>query len=218
MVERDNRQPTVFVVDDQEEVRESLSCLFQSAGLRTFSFSSVEDFLSSFDRQAPGCLVTEEVFPRMSGTELQESLKKERNDLPIVFLTAHGSVPHAVRCSKNGAVDYLEKPYDPDVILRVVHRAIEQNLRARARRQRLEEVNTRLALLSCRQRQVLDLVLEGEANKVIAMSLGISMKTVEIHRAKMMETMKADSIAELVSMMVNTDRLRNASHLPYPSE
>ena len=208
MVKRNNRQPVVYVVDEQEEVRESLSCLFRSAGLSTDSFSSAEDFLSSFDRHAPGCVVTEAVLPNMNGMELQEWLKKEKLDLPIVFLTAHGDVPHAVRCLKNGAADYLEKPHDPAELLHSVERAIE---RVRARRKSLEAVNTRLALLTPRQRQVLDLVMDGAPNKAIGMQLGISKKTVEIHRAKMMEIMKARGIADLVRMLVASENLWKTS-------
>lgn len=202
------RQPSVFIVDPHEETRESLCTLFQDADLATHSFSTAEEFLGVVEPGVTGCLVTEEVLPGMSGSDLQEMIRDQKLDIPVVFLTAHGSVRNAVRCLKRGAADYVEKPHDPDDLLRVVQRAIEQD---RARRAAVAGINRRLAQLTPRQRQVLDLVVDGTPNKAIGLKLGISRKTVEIHRAKMMEIMQARSVASLVKMMVASEDLWSSS-------
>ena len=176
--------------------------LFLLADVSRACFSSAEEFLESFDGNTPGCLITEQDLPGMSGSDLQELIAERRYDIPVIFVTVCGSLGLGVKCLKNGAVDYIQKPFSADRVLRSVEEAIEKDRDSRRRRKAVESVKARLAMLTTRQRQVMDLVVQGFANKVIALRLGISMKTVEIHRGLMIEKMKADSVAELVRMVV----------------
>jgi len=192
--------PVVFVVDDDEAVRNATRMLLQSVGLGVETFDSADRFLESADPDRHGCLVLDIRMPGMSGLELQERLAARDAALPIIFITGHGDVPMAVQAMRRGAVDFLEKPFRDQDLLDRIQRALvvsEKRLDTRQEQTRLAE---RAATLTAREREVMDLVVEGKANKVVAAELGLSERTVEIHRSRVMSKMGADSLAELVRM------------------
>ena len=198
-----NAEMTVFVVDDDEEVRNSMKLLMNSVGLAVETFSSAEEFLDQFDPARPGCLLLDIRMKGMSGLELQERLALEEVQPPIIIITGHGDVPMAVRAVKAGAVDFIEKPFNEQVLLDSVHRAIELDEEHRGRVLQLADISARLESLTPREREILDLVVAGKRNKVIAGELGISQSTVESHRSKVMEKMHAESLSNLMRMMLS---------------
>jgi len=191
---------TVFIVDDDEAVRDSLGWLMKTVGLATEVFASARDFLDSYDPRRPGCLVLDIRMPGMSGLELQEKLAEDAIPLPVIIITGHGDVPLAVRALKGGAVDFIEKPFNDQVLLDAVQRAITLDASQRQEYERNADISARLASLTPREHEVLELVVAGRANKVIAAELGVSQKTVEAHRARVMEKMEAPSLSALVRM------------------
>ena len=193
-------EPTVFVVDDDQAVRDSLRWLVESVGLAVRTHGSAQAFLDEYDPQHPGCLVLDVRMPGASGIELQEQLRDMGFEIPIIVITGHADVATAVRAMKAGAVDFIEKPFSDQLLLDHVHRSIEQDRERRAERARALDIMGRRETLTPRQRRVMDLVADGSSNRIIAQSLGISLKTVEAHRAKVMEKMKARSVAELVKL------------------
>ncbi len=195
--------PTVFIVDDEAEVRDALKLLMDSVGLDAETFSSAQEYLDRFDPQRPGCLVLDIRMPGLSGLELQEKLSKEAPHPPIVIITGHGDVPMAVRAVQAGAVDFIEKPFRDQVLLDSVHRAITQDAEQRGAASRLADIEARLQRLTPREKEVLDLVMTGMRNKVIAVELGVSQSTVEAHRAKVMEKMEARTLSDLMRMMLS---------------
>ncbi len=203
---------TVFVVDDDEAVRDSLRLLFRSVGLEVETFATAPEFLAAYEVGRAGCLILDVRLPGMSGLELQQELESRGSTLPIVFITGHGDVPMAVRAIRSGAVDFLEKPFREQTLLDLVNQALERQRLDRRDRRRRSELHGRLRSLTPRERQVVDLVVEGEANKVIASRLGVSQRTVEIHRAHAMRKMGAGSLAELVTMV-----LRARGEAPSPA-
>lgn len=192
---------TVFVVDDDVAVRQSLSLLIRSMGLSVESFESAQAFLSSCDPERSGCLVLDIRMPGMSGLEMQEELHRRTIDLPVIFITGHGDVAMAVRAMKLGAVDFIEKPFNDQQLLDRINQALEVDRAARAARAERATLASRIELLSPREREVMDRIVAGQANKVIAIELGLSERTVEIHRAKVMTKTGARSLAELVTMV-----------------
>ena len=193
-------EPTVFVVDDDQAVRESLRWLVESVGLAVRTHGSAQAFLDEYDPQHPGCLVLDVRMPGASGIELQEDLRDMGSEIPIIFITGHADVATAVRAMKAGAVDFIEKPFSDQLLLDHIHRSIEQDRERRAERARALDIMGRRESLTPRQRRVMDLVVGGSLNRMIAQELGIGVKTVEAHRAKVMEKMKARSVAELVKL------------------
>ncbi len=191
---------TVFVVDDDEAFRDSLRVLFDSVGIACETFPSALQFLEGHDTAAPGCLVLDVRMPRMSGLELQSELNRRGSRLPIVFITGHGDVPMAVRAMKAGATDFLSKPFSHQDLLDRVQAALASEADRRDAATGLQELGERQQRLTPREVEVMALVVEGLANKVIASKLGISQRTVEIHRAQVMTKMEADSLADLVRM------------------
>jgi FixJ family two-component response regulator len=192
----------VFVVDDDAAVRDSLALLMQSADLPVRTFPSALDFLDAYAGDEPGCLITDLQMPDMSGLELQERLAADGVPIPVIVLTGHGDVPAAVQALKTGAVDFVEKPFDPQNLLDLAQRAImvdAENRRIAARKAKLDE---RVMTLTPRERQVMELVVAGKANKVIAIDLAISERTVELHRGRIMKKMGARSLAELMRMVL----------------
>lgn len=188
---------TVFVVDDDEAVRDSLEALLQTRGFEVRTFDSALAFLDAIDANARGCVLTDVRMPEMDGLELQRRLA---GHLPVVVLSGHGDIPMAVQAMRDGAVDFIEKPYSDDTILHAVARAaalIEPRARTAAGK---AEARARLARLTPREREVLDRLVEGMQNKAIAHALEISPRTVEIHRANVMEKMEAKSLSDLVRM------------------
>jgi FixJ family two-component response regulator len=203
--------PTVFIVDDDEAVRRSLEALVRSVGLNVESFSSGQDFLISFDPDRPGCLVLDIRMPGMSGTELQETLRHRGSPLPIIIITGHGDVPIAVHAMKNGAVDFIEKPFSKQLLLDRIHDAILRDAKLRDVQTKRHKIQERLSTLTPRERQVLDLVAAGKPNKRIAAELGVSKKTVEVHRSHVMRKMQAGSLAEVVEQVVTAKLYSNSS-------
>ncbi len=199
---------TVFVVDDDEAVRSSLRLLLKSVGLPVSLHASAQEFLASYDPAQPGCLVLDIRMPGMSGLELQRHLSLRGAIIPIVFVTGHGDVPMAVEAMQYGAFDFLQKPFrDQDLIDRV-QRAFEKDASTRRDLGEIGRIQARLASLTAREREVLVLVTSGKANKVVAAELKVSPRTVEIHRARVMEKMETQSLAQLVRMVMEVERHR----------
>jgi FixJ family two-component response regulator len=193
----------VFVVDDDQEVRDALRLLMESVGLRVETFPSAQAFLEQFDPGLPGCLLLDVRMPGMSGLELQARLTAERIHPPVIIITGHGDVPMAVRAVQAGAVDFIEKPFNDQALLDSVHRAIEKDGAQRGEASRLADIEARYEKLTPREREVLEQVVAGKRNKVIAADLDVSQSTVEAHRAKVMEKMEADSLSDLMRMMLS---------------
>ncbi|MFL5299251.1 MAG: response regulator transcription factor [Anaeromyxobacteraceae bacterium] len=193
----------VYVVDDDEAMRDSLVWLLESNGHAVEAFASAEAFLERWREEMHGCLVLDVRMPGMSGLELHERLGARGAALPVVFVTGHGDVPMAVAALKKGAVDFIEKPFSDKEMLRLVAGCLELEATRRAARHRAAAVQRRVATLTEREREVMQLVVAGRLNKEIADDLGISIKTVEVHRARVMEKMEARSIAELVQAVVS---------------
>jgi two-component system response regulator FixJ len=192
--------PTVYVVDDDDGMRRALDTLLSTVGYRTAVFSRPSEFLANFKIDSPGCLVLDIRMPDMSGLELQQHLNRVGSMLPVIFITGHGDVPMAVQAMKEGAFEFVQKPFrDQDLLDRINH-ALKQDAENRNTVARRTEVLHRLESLTPRERQVMDLVVDGAANKVIAIDLDLSERTVEIHRAKVMEKMGARSVAHLVKL------------------
>lgn len=191
-------EPTVFVLDDDPAMRSSLRWLIESVGLTVATFETAEGFLSSYDPGQPGCLVLDVRMPGMSGLELQTALRERLVSLPTIVITGHADVTMAVRAVKNGALDFLEKPFSDQILLDRIRQAIDQDRSERERRTHRREIVERIARLTSREREVMRLVVQGNANKEIAAALNLSPKTVEAHRAHVMEKMEAESLAELI--------------------
>jgi FixJ family two-component response regulator len=197
-----NPEPTVFIIDDDQEVREAIGLLMESVGLTTESYPGAREYLDAFDPGRPGCLVLDVRMKGMSGLDLQQRLSTEPLHPPIIVVTGHGDVPMAVRAVKAGAVDFLEKPFHDQVLLDAVHRAFEQDGERRGHAMRLADIQERLARLTPREREILEQVVAGKRNKAIAADLGITQSTVEAHRAKVMEKMEARSLSDLMRMLL----------------
>jgi RNA polymerase sigma factor (sigma-70 family) len=189
--------PTVFVVDDDPSVEKSLARLFTSVGLEVKTFSSAQDLLRDPIPPQTGCLVTDVRMPGLSGLELQRALANAGVDLPIIFITGHGDISMSVRAMKAGAVDFLTKPVSEQELLDAVQRAIERQMSLREERAEREEVRQRMALLTPREMEVIQHVLAGFINKEIARLLGVAEKTIKVHRARGMEKMEAEKLADL---------------------
>ena len=199
MTERD-RSPIVHIVDDDEAVCSSLRLLLKSRGIPAVSHGSAEDFLAKYDPEQPGCLVLDVRMPGMSGLELQDELNRRGAVIPVIFITGHGDVPMAVEAMQHGAADFLQKPFKDQDLTDRIQQALAIDRRNRELLREKDAIRARLASLSPREMQVLRLVTLGKSNKVIAGDLGVSQRTVEIHRAHLMERMAATSLAQLVRM------------------
>jgi RNA polymerase sigma factor (sigma-70 family) len=202
----DQNKPTVFVVDDDEEVRSALKLLFESVGLPVICYASGLEYLQRFDESLPGCLVVDIRMPGMSGLDMQEKLHDYPIHPPVIIITGHGDVPMAVRAVQAGAVDFIEKPFRDQILLDSVHRAIEMDAKKRGDASRLSEIREHLDQLTPREREVLDLVISGMRNKNISEQMGITLSTVEAHRSKVMEKMQADSLSHLMRMMLTLEQ------------
>jgi len=191
----------VFVVDDDAGIRDSMRLLLEVAGFKVRCFSSARHFLAD-DRPKLGCLIADVRMPDMSGLELQVEVTRRHIDLPVIIITGHGDVPLAVQAMKAGAIDFLEKPFDEDVMLNSVRRAIEIGSQARNRAAESKLAKDLLCSLTPRERSVLDRLVQGRPNKIVAHELGISPRTVEIHRAHIMTKMEASSLSDLVRLVL----------------
>lgn len=197
--------PTVFVVDDDESVRGSLRFLLRSAGLESRAFGSAQEFLAAYDPSHPGCLVLDVRMPGMSGLELQQELNLRGAILPVIFITGHGDIPMAVEAMQHGAHDFLQKPFRDEDLIERVRRALAKDAKSRAALEEHQAIRGRLDLLTPREREVLALMARGKPNKIMAHELGVSQRTVEIHRARVMEKSGASSLAELVRMVMDVE-------------
>jgi len=191
------------VIDDDEAVRHSLAFLFECAGLPVRTYESAAAFLPVATGLRGGCIVTDVRMPEMDGLALQRRLQELGIRLPVIVMTGHGDVPIAVQALKAGAADFIEKPFDDETLLIAVRAALEANRRSRAHDAEIESIATRLAGLTRRERQVLERLVAGQSNKTIAYDLGASPRTVEVHRARVMEKMGARSLSDLVRMALS---------------
>ena len=194
------RAGTVFIVDDDASVRRALSRLFRSVGYEAETFASAKTFLESGPDASPGCIVLDVRMPRMSGLDLQVELASQGADLPIIFITGHGDIDMAVKAMKDGAIDFLPKPFDDQDLLDSVSRALQYHGSVRTSNDRRREVVERFGRLTQREREVFERVVKGMLNKQIGFELGTTEKTVKVHRSRVMEKMEAESLADLVRM------------------
>jgi two-component system response regulator TtrR len=197
---RPDQAPTAYVVDDDESIRTLWRWLMESNGIAVKTFATAAEFIESYRNGSAGCLVLDLELPGMSGLELQEYLNGRDIEIPIVFVTGHGDVPAAVSALKGGAVDFIQKPFGHREVLAIIANAFQRDAELRDKRARQSRVAGRLATLTEREREVLQRIIEGKPNKIIASELDISVKTVEFHRAKVMEKAGVDSVAELVQV------------------
>jgi FixJ family two-component response regulator len=199
-------QPTVYIVDDDQATRKSLRWLVETLGVPVKTFHCAVSFIDAYDPREPGCLILDVMMPGMSGLELQSELRERGIEIPVIVLTGYGDVPSAVRALKNGAVEFLEKPFNDDVLLDQIRKALALDSRRRSERGTHESVRERIARLTPRESEILELVVEGLSSKEIAARLQVSFKTVEAHRAKIMKKMEAESVAQLVRVVVSTKK------------
>ncbi len=197
-----DRGPTVFVVDDDPAVGDSIRLLLRSVGLQSEVHLSGDEFLAAYEADRPGCLVLDVRMPGMSGIEVQERLQELGSTLPIIFVTAHGDVPMAVDAMKAGALDFVEKPFRDQELLDKIRQALDHDARIRDERSAVAEIEGRLSRLTPRETEVMELVVAGKSNKRIARELGISRRTVEVHRARVMDKLKVDSVSRLVQLVM----------------
>lgn len=194
----------VHIVDDDDHVRDAIGLLLESVRLPFQGYSSATEFLSTFDPGQPGCIILDLRMPGMSGMELQSRLRGMGCEIPIIFVTAHGDVPTAVEAVKAGAVDFIQKPFSDQKLLDMIHEALALDAEFRKARMEIRSIESRLASLTPREREVMTLVTLGKMNKTIARELGISQRTVEVHRARVMEKTQVRSVSELVQMLMKT--------------
>jgi RNA polymerase sigma factor (sigma-70 family) len=195
-------EPCVFVVDDDEAVRDGLCELFAAEGMAARAFASAEEFLAAGASDQPGCVVLDLQMPGMTGIELQSELVRRGATVPVIVITGQGDVPKAVATLKAGALDFIEKPFEPAALLQAVGQALDREGRARRLAEEQRDAEARLATLSPRERQVLDLVVAGHSNKAIGAKLGISVRTVENHRAKLMDKMQCANVSSLITTIL----------------
>ncbi len=197
-------EPTVFVVDDDDAVRRAMCMLFRSDGLRTADFAMPDDFLAAVRPAMTGCIVLDIRMPGMDGLDLQQRLQERDITMPVIFLTGHADVPKAVRAMKQGAVDFIEKPFDDEHLLNRVQYALAKGALQKHRKAERDKVAGRLDQLTPREREALNLIVAGRTNKEIAEQLHISPRTVEVHRARLMKKLEAESLSDLVRMVLGS--------------
>ncbi|MBI2799808.1 MAG: response regulator transcription factor [Gammaproteobacteria bacterium] len=196
---------TVFVVDDDEAVRDSVALLMRSVGLPAQTFKDARSFLDDYDPAQIGCLVLDVRMPRMSGLDLQRELKRRDWRLPVIFITGHGDVPMAVEAMRAGAVEFLQKPFNDDELIRRVNRALAIDASQRKLLHEVAELRQRYETLTVREREIAQRLASGAANKVLAIDLNLSERTVEVHRAHILEKMKARGVAQLAQQMLRLE-------------
>jgi two-component system, LuxR family, response regulator FixJ len=196
----------VMVVDDDAGVRNAMRSLLKSVGLTSQLHASAQEFLGSYDPAQAGCVLLDIRMPGMSGLELQQELNLRGATIPVIFMTGHGDIPMAVEAMQHGAFDFLQKPFRDQDLLDRIQKAIARDARLRVSLGEHARIRSRLESLTAREREVLDLLIQGKQNKAVAQVLDVSPRTVEIHRARVMEKMDAQSVAELVRMMLDVGR------------
>ncbi len=194
------RKPLIYIVDDDDGMRRALTVLITTIGYQPVAFAKPTEFLAKYDPSQPGCLVLDVRMPEMSGLEVQQHLNKAGSMLPVILVSGHGDIPMAVQAMKDGAFDFLQKPFRDQELIDRINGALKLDTQNRESVDRLADLTAREQSLTPREREVLVLVVDGKANKVIAIDLGLSERTVEIHRANVMEKMGARSVAHLVKM------------------
>jgi two-component system, LuxR family, response regulator FixJ len=199
----------VYLVDDEFSVRDSLALLIESTGQSVRSFESAEAFLNNYDPEQPGCLLLDVRMPSMSGLELQGELLKREIFIPIIFISGHAGIPDSAKAFRAGAVDFLEKPFDNEILLERIDEAIKKDIVSREQFIEHREIQNRLDHLTLREQEVLSLIVRGHPNKEIARILDISNRTVEAHRASIMEKMQVKSLAELMVLATHSEMLND---------
>jgi len=197
------KNPIIMVVDDDSGVRNSMRSLLKSVGLESALYASAQEFLAAYQPVQPGCLVLDIRMPGMSGLELQQQLNLRGAVIPVIFMTGHGDIPMAVEAMQHGAFDFLQKPFRDQDLLDRIQRAIVKDTEQRQTLGETARIKAHVESLTAREREVLDLMTQGKQNKAIAQDLGVSPRTIEIHRARVMEKMNAQSVAQLVRMMLD---------------
>ena len=205
-------KPIVFIVDDDAWVRESLETLIRDEGLQPETFASAQEFLDRPRVSTPSCLVLDISLPGLNGLELQKRVAAERTDMPIIFITGHGDIPMSVGAMKAGAVEFLTKPFNDEVLLAAIREALERSRLALAQEAEMRELRERYASLTPRERDVMALVVSGLLNKQVAGDLGITESTVKAHRGQVMQKMKANSVADLVKMTARLHQRATTKH------
>src|SRR5579872_564223 len=200
------REPIVYVVEDDEALRSLVRALTQSIGVASRDFPSANKFLEHYDPRQPGCLVLDIFMPGMSGLELQDELNRRGAVIPVIFMTGHADVASAVAAVRHGAFNYLQKPFSNSELIANVRQALELDHRNRQMLAQHDAIRDRLASLTAREREVLELIVRGLASKVMAEEMGLSKRTVELHRSRVMDKMGAGSIAQLVRMFMDFER------------
>ena len=200
MTKDSKRKPVIYIVDDDDGMRRALTVLMTTVGYQPVAFARPAEFLSKYDANQAGCLVLDVRMPEMSGLEVQQQLNRSGALIPVILITGHGDIPMAVQAMKDGAFDFLQKPFRDQELLDRINTALKQDAQNRESVDRLADLRQRAESLTPREREVMGHVVDGKANKVIAIDLGLSERTVEIHRANVMEKMAARSVAHLVKM------------------
>ncbi len=195
-------EPVVFIVDDDDQVRKSLGQLIEAVGFNVSTFASGQEFLDSFDFSCPGCLVLDVRMPGISGLRLQDKLAENRNRLPIIFITGHGDVSTATEAFKGGAVDFIEKPFSDQKLLDSINKAIETSMENYNNQIKVADIQQRMDTLTPREREILEAVVDGKTNKMIALELDLSPKTVDFHRCNIMEKMGVNSAVQLTRVVM----------------
>lgn len=211
-VPKETRKPVVYIVDDDQDLRTSLAWLLESVSIASQCFAGAEDFLHHYDPKLPGCLVLDVRMPETSGFQLQDMLIERGITLPIIFVSAHGDIPMSVKAMKNGAIDFVEKPYNPQQMLERIQAALKSAVLLHAGVEQRQQQQSKLGLLTRREREILMMVVDGKASKVIARELNISVKTVDVHRTKIKDKMGVSSIAMLVREVLNVPADEVADH------
>ena len=199
-------KPTVYVVDDDEAVRNAIRLLLKTVGYKVTLYGSPDEFLAGYTDDQPGCLLLDIRMPQMNGLELQQHLNRRGATIPVIFISGHADIPMAVEAMQHGAFDFLQKPFRDQDLLDRVQRGFARDADNRRQLSELDRIRSRLETLTAREKEVLQLIVAGKLNKVVAAELGVSPRTIEIHRARVMEKMEAPSLAQLVRMVMEVER------------
>ena len=195
-----NDDQTIFIVDDEKSVRDSIKFLMESIGLKAQVFTSAQEYLDQFDVNAPGCLITDIRMPMMSGLDLQQKLTEKAIHPPIIMITGHGDVPMAVSAIQQGAIDFVEKPFNNQKLLDIVYKALEIDATRRGENTKLGDIQKKYQYLTDKEKQVFELIIKGILNKQIAQELFVTQSAIEARRAKIMEKMQANNLSDLMRM------------------